>query len=91
MVKPTPTPTPIPVDRVAQARRKAEKAGIDQFKDQLADLRNVSVDEGQTKNLTGVVGADSHAERSMITSKVGAASSGITSTSSRGFGTAPDH
>jgi protein TonB len=85
VVKPVPTPVP-QVDRVAQARRKAEKAGIDQFKDQLADLRSVSIDVGQTKNLTGVVGADSHAERSMITAKVGAASSGITSTSSRGFG-----
>ncbi len=89
-VKPVPVvkplPTPVPVDRIAEARRKAEKSGIDQFKDQLADLRSVVVDAGQTKNLTGVVGADSHAERSMITAKVGAASSGITSTSSRGFG-----
>ncbi len=90
-VKPVPVEKPVPVppvDKVAQARRKAEKSGIDQFKDQLADLREKTpIDEGQTKNLTGAVGADSHAERSMITSKVGAASSGITSTSSRGFGT----
>ncbi|HEY1898972.1 MAG TPA: AgmX/PglI C-terminal domain-containing protein [Steroidobacteraceae bacterium] len=86
VVKPVPTPVP-QVDRVAQARRIAEKSGIDQFKDQLADLRDkVPIDEGQTKNLTGVVGADSHAERSLITAKVGTASSGITSTSSRGFG-----
>ncbi|HTB67451.1 MAG TPA: TonB family protein [Steroidobacteraceae bacterium] len=85
-VKPVPTPVP-QVDRVAQARLKAEKAGIEQFKDQLADLREKTpIDVGQTKNLTGAVGADSHAERSMITSKVGAASSGITSSSSRGFG-----
>jgi TonB family protein len=91
-VKPVPVvkvPTPVPqVDKIEQARRKAEKSGIEQFKDQLADLREKTpIDEGQTKNLTGVVGADSHAERSLITSKVGAASSGITSTSSRGFGT----
>jgi periplasmic protein TonB len=86
VVKPVPTPVP-QVDRIAQARRKAEKSGIDQFKDQLADLRDkVPIDVGQTKNLTGVVGAESHAERSMITAKVGTASSGITSTSSRGFG-----
>ena len=86
VVKPVPTPVP-QVDRVAQARLKAEKAGIEQFKDQLADLREKTpIDEGQTKNLTGAVGADSHAERSMITAKVGTASSGITSTSSRGFG-----
>ena len=88
VVKPVPTPVP-QVDRVAQARRKAEKSGIDQFKDQLADLREKTpIDEGQTKNLTGAVGADSHAERSMITSKVGQGSGGITSAnSSRGFGT----
>jgi protein TonB len=87
VVKPVPTPVP-QVDKVAQARLKAEKAGIEQFKDQLADLREKTpIDEGQTKNLTGAVGADSHAERSMITAKVGTASSGITSTSSRGFGT----
>ncbi len=86
VVRPVPTPVP-QVDKVAQARRKAEKSGIDQFKDQLADLRDkVPIDEGQTKNLTGAVGADSHAERSLITSKVGTASSGITSSSSRGFG-----
>jgi protein TonB len=86
VVKPVPTPVP-QVDKVAQARLKAEKAGIEQFKDQLADLREKTpIDEGQTKNLTGAVGADSHAERSMITAKVGTASSGITSTSSRGFG-----
>jgi periplasmic protein TonB len=85
-VKPVPTPVP-QVDRVVQARLKAEKSGINQFKDALADLREKTpIDEGQTKNLTGAVGADSHAERSMITSKVGTASSGITSTSSRGFG-----
>jgi periplasmic protein TonB len=86
VVKPTPTPVP-QVDKVAQARLKAEKSGIEQFKDQLADLREKTpIDVGQTKNLTGAVGADSHAERSMITAKVGTASGGITSTSSRGFG-----
>jgi TonB family protein len=42
----------------------------------------------ETKNLSGSVGADAHAERSLITSKVGAGSGGITSAnSSRGFGT----
>jgi TonB family protein len=41
----------------------------------------------ETKNLSGAVGADAHAERSLITSKVGAGSGGITSAdSSRGFG-----
>jgi periplasmic protein TonB len=59
-------------------------------KDELADLREQMdlTPLSQTKNLSGAVGADSHAERSMITSKVGAGSGGITSAnSSRGFGT----
>ncbi len=42
---------------------------------------------GQTKNLTGAVGADSKAERALIASKAGTGSTGITSTStSQGFG-----
>jgi periplasmic protein TonB len=77
-----------PVDRTEQARKKAEQSGLLQFQDELADLREqVDMDIGQTKNLTGAVGADSHAERSMITSKVGVGSGGITSANtSRGFG-----
>jgi len=80
---------PPPVDRTQQAREKAEKQ-LSQVKDELADLREQMPDPtlGETKNLTGAVGADSHAERSLITSKVGAGSGGITSAnSSRGFGT----
>ena len=80
---------PPPVDRTQQAREKAEKQ-LKQVKDELADLRDMMPDPtlGETKNLTGTVGADSHAERSLITSKVGAGSGGITSAnSSRGFGT----
>jgi len=77
------------VDRKQQAHEKAQKQ-LNQFKDELADLRE-QMDlkpMEQTKNLTGAVGADSHAERSMLTSKVGAGSGGITSAnSSRGFGT----
>jgi protein TonB len=62
-----------PVDKQQQARQKAQNSGLLQFQDELADLRDkVDLDVGQTKNLTGAVGADSHAERSMITSKVGA-------------------
>jgi protein TonB len=80
---------PQPVDRTQQARDKAVKQ-LNQFKDELADLREQMPDQtlGETKNLTGAVGADSHAERSLITSKVGVGSGGITSAnSSRGFGT----
>ena len=80
--------TPPPVDRTQLAREKAEKQ-LNQVKDELADLREAMPDPtlGETKNLTGAVVADSHAERSLITSKVGAGSGGITSAnSSRGFG-----
>jgi protein TonB len=78
-----------PVDRTQQARKRAQ-ATLEQFQDELADLREQLdlTPLSQTKNLTGAVGADSHAERSLITSKVGAGSGGITSAnSSRGFGT----
>ena len=41
----------------------------------------------QTRNLTGAVGADSKAERSLIAAKAGSGSTGVQSTnSSRGFG-----
>ncbi len=86
--KVTPVPKP-PVDQQKLARDRAQKQ-LNQVKDELADLRE-QLDLKpleQTKNLTGAVGADSHAERSLITSKVGVGSSGITSAnSSRGFGT----
>jgi periplasmic protein TonB len=82
------TPVPPPVNPKQQAHEKAQKQ-LNQFKDELADLRQqMDLTPMQTKNLTGAVGADSHAERSLITSKVGSGSSGITSAnSSRGFGT----
>jgi|KBSSwiStaDraftv2_1062776.scaffolds.fasta_scaffold00196_6 TonB family protein len=84
-----PIPVPPPVDRKQLAHEKAEKQ-LNRVKDELADLREQMdlTPLAQTKNLSGAVGADSHAERSMITSKVGAGSGGITSSnSSRGFGT----
>ena len=80
--------TPPPVDQHQQAHEKAQKQ-LNQVKDELADLRDVmDLKPLETKNLSGAVGADAHAERSLITSKVGAGSGGITSAnSSRGFGT----
>jgi periplasmic protein TonB len=84
-----PVQQPKPVDKVAEARKKAEQS-INKFKDELADLRqNVDLTPlGQTKNLQGAVGQDSHAERSLIASKAGTGSAGITSAdASRGFGT----
>ena len=79
---------PPPVDERQRAHDKAQKQ-LNQVKDELADLRDVmDLTPLETKNLSGSVGADSHAERSLITSKVGAGSGGITSAnSSRGFGT----
>jgi TonB family protein len=77
-----------PVDEHQRAHEKAQKQ-LNKVKDELADLRDVmDLTPLETKNLSGSVGADSHAERSLITSKVGSGSGGITSAnSSRGFGT----
>jgi TonB family protein len=81
-------PVPPPVDLKELAHKKAEKQ-LNQVKDELADLRQqMDLTPLQTKNLSAAVGADSHAERNMITSNVGAGSGGITSANaSRGFGT----
>jgi TonB family protein len=79
---------PPPIDEHQRAHEKAQKQ-LNQVKDELADLRDVmDLTPLETKNLSGAVGADSHAERSLITSKVGSGSGGITSANaSRGFGT----
>ncbi len=83
-----PQPIPRPVEHPELARRRAQKAGLLKFKDELADLRqDMNVNVSATRNLTGAVGADSHAERSLITSNIGTGSGGITAASvSRGFG-----
>jgi protein TonB len=77
-----------PVDQRQKAHEKAQKQ-LNQVKDELADLRDVmDLTPLETKNLSGAVGADAHADRSMITSKAGVGSGGITSASaSAGFGT----
>ncbi len=74
-------------ERTDVARARAERS-IDKFKDQLADLRQQMADmPDETKNLTGEVHAQSHAERSLITARAGEASTGITAAPmSRGFG-----
>ncbi|MGH8133160.1 MAG: TonB family protein [Steroidobacteraceae bacterium] len=79
---------PPPVDERQRAHEKAQRQ-LNQVKDELADLRQqMDLTPLQTRNLSGTVGADSHAERSLITSRVGAGSGGITSANaSRGFGT----
>lgn len=89
-IKPEPVkvePKPRPVQ---DAREKAKNTGLLKLQDQLADLRdNTVLDKAaMTKNLTGKVNETTSAERSMITSKVGASSGGINTASlSRGYGT----
>jgi periplasmic protein TonB len=83
-----PIPVPKPEDKVEQARKKAEKS-LNRVRDELADLRRDLAQElpQQTRNLTGAVGAESKAERSLIASKAGSGSTGVqSSNSSRGFG-----
>lgn len=86
-VEPKPVPVAPPVDQKQKAHEKAQKQ-LNQVKDELADLREIMDTKPlEVKNLSGAVGADAHAERSLITSKVGVGSGGITSAdTSRGFG-----
>lgn len=86
-VKPEPKPQPQP--KPEEAREKAKNTGLLKLQDQLADLRDNSIVEkaALTKNLTGAVGEQTKAERSLITSRVGASSGGInTAALSRGYG-----
>jgi periplasmic protein TonB len=83
-----PVPVPKPIDKVEEARKKAQHQ-MSKIQDELADLRR-DIDTtqlGQAK-LQGAVGQDSHAERSMIASNAGVGSGGIVTTAmaSRGFG-----
>src|SRR6185437_11190681 len=84
VAKETVRPTP---ERADLARERAERS-IDKFKDQLAELRQQMAEvPAETRNLSGAVGAQSHAERSLITAQAGEDSGGITSAPmSRGFG-----
>jgi TonB family protein len=82
--KEVPTPTPKPEDVRKKVENSKEMRAI---KDELADLRD-QVDTSQLRNrqLSAAVGKDARSDRSLITSKVGAGSAGIVTTSSRGFG-----
>ncbi len=86
-IEPKLVPVTPPVDQKQKAHEKAQKQ-LNQVKDELADLREIMDTKPlEVKNLSGAVGADAHAERSLITSKVGVGSGGITSAdTSRGFG-----
>lgn len=94
-IEPKETPKPVekiepkPLPPKPDARQKAQNSGLLKLQDQLADLRDNSVLDkaAMTKNLTGKVGETTSAERSLITSKVGASSGGINTASlSRGYG-----
>lgn len=83
-------PPPEPVDTTAQARERARSAGVLQFASQLSALRTNADDTANRLERTGTAGAGTQAnvtERSLITSRVGAASGGInTSALSRNTG-----
>jgi TonB family protein len=85
--QPEPQPVPQPEQRQEQARRRAE-AQLANVRDELASIRQSLAEPiGDTRNLTGTVGAESRAERSLITSRAGTGSAGVASTgTSRGFG-----
>jgi protein TonB len=75
--EPTP-PTPPPVDTTAQARERARGAGVLQFASQLSALRdNAPIDSARLER-SGTAGPGDApvAERSLITSRVGASASG---------------
>jgi TonB family protein len=84
-VEPEPTPvveapTPPPVDTTAQAREGARSAGVLHFASQLSALRTDADATASRLERTGTAGAGTEAnvtERSMNTSRVGAASGGI--------------
>jgi TonB family protein len=83
-----PRPEPQPEQRREQARRRAE-AQLASVRDELASIReSLAMPVTETRNLTGSVGAQGRAERSLITSRAGTGSSGVVSAGggSRGFG-----
>jgi protein TonB len=89
--EPKPAPPPKPVDREAEARKKAENAGLLAMKDQLEDLRE-AIDPAVMSSapLIGRVEGESRAERSLVTSRTGVGSGGInTGQLSSGFGAGP--
>lgn len=83
---------PVPPEQRAQrARERAARAGLLAFEDQLADIRQqMQLTKEQLEavaNTSGEVQGPSRSERAIITSKVGAASGGISMAGqSRGFG-----
>ncbi len=67
-----------PIDLMQQAREKAAKSGILQFKDDLADMReSVDVSKVTRSNLTRATGKAEKTERSIIAGKATGGSGGI--------------
>ena len=79
---PVPEPEPAPVDQQQVARERAQ-AALMPFAEDLAQLRDSDVVDRVADNrpLTASVGSAERNERSMITSRAGAASSGINTAS----------
>jgi len=78
---PEPTPTPeAPKQTKEDARKKASRAGVMAFAEDLADLRSNDAVASVVKDqpLTGVAGEAQRNERSMIASAAGKSSGGIT-------------
>jgi TonB family protein len=89
--EPKPVPQPKPVDKQAEARKKAEKAGLLAMKDELEDLREaLEPTEMSSAPMIGKVEGESRAERALVTSRTGVGSGGInTGRLSSGFGSGP--
>lgn len=82
---------PQPVDPQAEARKKAENAGLLAMKDQLEDLREAFEPvQPSSAPLIGRVEGASRAERALVTGRTGVGSGGInTGQLSAGFGSGP--
>jgi protein TonB len=89
--EPQPVEPPKPVDRQAEARKKAENAGLLAMKDQLEDLREAFEPvQSSSAPLIGRVEGASRAERALVTGRTGVGSGGInTGQLSAGFGSGP--
>jgi len=89
--EPKPAEPPKPVDRQAEARKKAENAGLLAMKDQLEDLRQaLEPTDMSSAPMIGRVEGPSRAERALVTSRTGVGSGGInTGKLSSGFGSGP--
>jgi periplasmic protein TonB len=89
--EPKPLTPPKPVDRQAEARKKAENAGLLAMKDELEDLREaLEPTQMSSAPMIGRVEGESGAERALVTARTGVGSGGInTGKLSSGFGSGP--